>query len=192
MNDPFGQAIKDFFEYGEASDLIINSNYTEDEIIPVAYLFRKEKEMPAIEQTALKLCKGKVLDIGAVAGCHSIVLQEKGFEVTALEQSELAAEVIKKRGIRDVVCDDIFNFSNNKYDTILLLMNGAGIGETIEGLKKLLVHLKTLLNETIPAGITNLEWNGTDKMNKPVASGMYFYKMKTKKQNKISKMLLLK
>ena len=82
-----------------------------------------------------------------MAGCHSIVLQEKGFEVTALEQSELAAEVIKKRGIRDVVCDDIFNFSNNKYDTILLLMNGAGIGETIEGLKKLLVHLKTLLNE---------------------------------------------
>lgn len=148
MNDPFGQAIHDFNLKGKAADLVINSNYTEDEKIPTSYLFRGEKEMPRLEQFALKQCRGKILDVGASAGCHSIILQKKGFNITALEKSELAAEVMKGRGIQKVICEDIYSFSGESYDTILLLMNGTGIGETIEGLKKLLLHLKSLLSET--------------------------------------------
>ena len=147
MNDPFGDAIHDYSEKGKAPNLIINSNYTEDEQIPVSYLFRTEKDMPAVEIAALKLCKGKILDVGAAAGCHSLVLQKKGFNVTALEISEKATEVLKKRGIQKIVKEDIYSFSARKYDTILLLMNGTGIGGTISGLKKLLLQLKTLLNE---------------------------------------------
>jgi precorrin-6B methylase 2 len=147
MNDPFGNAISDFFEKGKAPSLTVNSNYTEDEEIPVSYLFRTEKEMPAVELDALKLCKGKTLDVGAAAGCHSLVLQKKGYNITALEISEKAVDVLKKRGIQKVIQSDIYNFTENSYDTILLLMNGAGIGGTVAGLKKLLVHLKSLLNE---------------------------------------------
>ncbi|NQU51324.1 MAG: class I SAM-dependent methyltransferase [Bacteroidetes bacterium] len=147
MNDPFGQAIHDFNIKGKAADLVINSNYTEDEKIPTSYLFRGEKEMPKLEQIALKQCRGKILDVGAAAGCHSIILQKKGFNITALEKSELAVEVMKSRGIQKVICDDIYSFAGKSYDTILLLMNGTGIGETIEGLKKLLLHLKSLLTE---------------------------------------------
>ncbi len=147
MNDPFGEAIYDYFEKGKAPNITVNTNYTEDEQIPVSYLFRTEKEMPALETAALKLCKGKVLDIGAAAGCHSIALQQKGYNVTALEISEKAVEVLKKRGIQKVVQEDIYTYSAKKYDTILLLMNGTGIGGTIAGLKKLLQHLKTLLNK---------------------------------------------
>ncbi|MCF6333431.1 MAG: methyltransferase domain-containing protein [Draconibacterium sp.] len=148
MSDPFGQAIHDYHSKGKAADLIVNSNYTEDEQMPVSYLFRTENEMPKIEMKALKLCRGKVLDVGAAAGCHSIYLQKKGFNITALEKSELAVEVMRNRGIKNVICADIYSFSDKKYDTILLLMNGTGIGETIEGLKKLLLHLKSLLTET--------------------------------------------
>jgi precorrin-6B methylase 2 len=147
MNDPFGEAIHDYFENGKAPDLVVNSNYTEDENIPVSYLFRTKNEMPEIEITALEYCRGKILDIGAAAGCHSVILQEKGFEITALEKSEKACEVLKKRNISKIVCDDIFNYTGTKFDTILLLMNGAGIGETLTGLKKLLLHLKKLLAE---------------------------------------------
>lgn len=147
MNDPFGEAIQDYFEKGKAPDLIVNSNYTEDENIPVSYLFRTKKEMPEIELAALENCRGKILDIGAAAGCHSVILQEKGFEITALEKSEKACEVLKKRNISKVVCADIFYYAEAKFDTILLLMNGAGIGETLAGLKKLLIHLKKLLAE---------------------------------------------
>lgn len=146
MSDPFGEAILDYFDKGKSPDLIINTNYTEDEEIPVSYLFRSENEMPAIEKTALKICKGKVLDVGAAAGCHSIVLQKKGFNITALEISEKASGVLIKRGIQKVEQKDIYSFSDHQYDTILLLMNGTGIGETVEGLKELLTHLQTLLH----------------------------------------------
>jgi len=147
MNDPFGEAIHDYFEKGKAPNLTVNTNYTEDEQIPVSYLFRAEKEMPTLEIAALKLCRGKILDVGAAAGCHSLVLQKKGFNITALEISEKAVQVLKKRGIQKVIQEDIYNYSAKKYDTILVLMNGAGIGGTISGLKKLLQHLKTLLND---------------------------------------------
>lgn len=147
MNDPFGEAIHDYFENGKAPDLIVNSNYTEGEEIAASWFFRTEKEMPPVERVALKRCSGKVLDIGAAAGCHVLVLQKKGFNVTALEKSEMAAEIMRKRGIQKVVCNDIYNYSDNQFDTILLLMNGAGIGETLAGLKQLLNHLKTLLSE---------------------------------------------
>lgn len=147
MNDPIGQAIQDFYKKGKNNDLIINSNYTEDERIPSSYFFRTEKEMPLTERTALKNCKGKILDIGAAAGCHSMLLQKKGYNVTALEISELAAEVLKSRGIQKVICNNIFSYEEDKFDTLLLLMNGTGIGGTLAGLKTLLEHLKNLLNE---------------------------------------------
>ena len=144
-DDPFGLAISDYFKKGKATPLIINTNYTENEEIPVSYFFRTEKEMPGIEQEALKRCKGKTLDVGAAAGCHSIVLQKKGYSVTALEISAKAVEVLRKRGIQKVVQSNILAFEAEQFDTILLLMNGAGIGETTNGLKELLIHLKSLL-----------------------------------------------
>ncbi|MEN8116560.1 MAG: SAM-dependent methyltransferase [Bacteroidota bacterium] len=147
MNDPFGQAIKEYFEKGKAPDIQVNSNYTEGESIPASYFFRTKNEMPETEQAALKKCRGKILDIGAAAGAHSLILQKKGYNVTALEKSELAGEVMKKRGIVKTLTTDIHEFNGKQFDSILLLMNGAGIGGTIDGLKKLLAHLKTLLTE---------------------------------------------
>jgi hypothetical protein len=53
-------------------------------------------------------------------------------------------------------------------------------------LVKILVdHLKETGNYTII-------WNGTDSSNKSVASGVYFYKMKTQNYNSIKKMILMK
>src|SRR5690606_18241441 len=105
------------------------------------------KEMPEIELAALENCRGKILDIGAAAGCHSVILQEKGFDITALEKSGKACEVLKKRDISKIICADIFKYSETKFDTLLLLMNGARISETLAGLKKVLIHLKKLLAE---------------------------------------------
>ena len=102
--------------------------------------------MPDIEKTALNICRGKVLDVGAAAGCHALVLQGKGVDVTALEKSESAVEVMKRRGVKKVVCNSIFEFRETGFDTILLLMNGTGIGGTLQGLELLLEHLKSLLH----------------------------------------------
>lgn len=81
MCDPIGQAIHDYFEYGEAENLVIETNYTEDELLSPSYFFRTIDEMPSIERTALKLCSGKILDVGAAAGCHALPLQEQGLKL---------------------------------------------------------------------------------------------------------------
>lgn len=96
--------------------------------MPVAHLFRSEQEMPQLEKRALELVRGKVLDIGAGAGCHALALKEKGFEVKAIDVSPLSCEVMKARGIEDVECINLFDPQlQGKFDTILLLMNGTGI-----------------------------------------------------------------
>lgn len=145
MTDPFGKAIEDFHQHGVADDILIHTNYTENESIPVSYFFRSYEEMPEIEQIAMNRAVGKVLDIGSAAGCHSIYLQGKGIDVSSLEMSEKSCEVMKSRGLKKIIAKDIFDYSAEKYDTLLLLMNGAGIGQTLKGLGLLFLHLKTLL-----------------------------------------------
>lgn len=145
MNDPIGKAISDYHANGTADLIFVDSNYTEGEEMDPVLFFRTVDEMPRIEQYALELCAGKVLDIGAGAGCHVLELQNRGYHVTAVEKSALAADVMRQRGVKEVICEDIFNVSAGTYDTILLLMNGSGIAGTLDGLGKLLEHLKGLL-----------------------------------------------
>jgi 2-polyprenyl-3-methyl-5-hydroxy-6-metoxy-1,4-benzoquinol methylase len=114
--------------------------------MPIDVFFRKPKDFQPMESYALSLCRGHVLDIGAGAGAHALYLQSKHFKVTALEISSTAVEIMKKRGLKSVVQADIFSFDEAKYDTLLLMMNGIGIAGSIEGLNKLLVKLKALLN----------------------------------------------
>ncbi len=146
FDDPIGQAVYDFHFNSNNQPIVVHSDDFDDDTIDTEYLFRNYKKMPAIEKKAMSLCKGKVLDVGACAGVHSIYLQEKGFEVTALETSALCCEVLKSRNIENVIQQDIFKFNNQKFDTILLLMNGTGIAGTLDGLDVLLHHLKSLLN----------------------------------------------
>lgn len=146
-NDPFGKALKDFLETGKTSDIIVHSDISEEDVIPVKYLFRTFDQMPEIERKALQTCKGKVLDVGAGGGPHALWLQENGISVTAIDTSQGAAEVMKQRGISSVKNSDIYDLAHEKYDTILLLMNGIGIAGKLDHLPKFLSHLKSLLNE---------------------------------------------
>ncbi len=146
FDDPIGRAVHDFHFNSLDQPIIVRSEDFDDDSIETSYLFRSYKQMPALEKKALSLCRGSILDVGACAGTHSVYLQEKGFEVTSLETSALCCEVLKNRNLRNVIHQDIFKFSNQKFDTILLLMNGTGIAGSLSGLDILLHHLKTLLN----------------------------------------------
>lgn len=146
FDDPMGRAVYDFHFNSINQPIVVHSDDFDDDTIDTEYLFRNYKKMPALEKKAMSLCKDKVLDIGACAGAHSVYLQEKGFDVTALETSALCCEVLKDRNIENVIQQDIFKFNDQKFDTILLLMNGTGIAGTLAGLDVLLHHLKSLLN----------------------------------------------
>ncbi len=146
FDDPIGRAVYDYQFNSINHPIIVHANDFDDDIIETDYLFRSYKQMPALEKKALSMCRGTVLDVGACAGAHSVFLQNKSFEVTSIETSELCCQVLRNRNLRNVINQDIFKFNSQKFDTILLLMNGTGIAGTLDGLDVLFYHLKTLLN----------------------------------------------
>ena len=129
--DPMGRAIAEYHRTGKAARLRVFSPMFEEDEIPLQTLFRTYQSMPKIEQTALDMAKGKTLDVGAASGCHSLVLQERGIDVTAIDISPLSVKTMKERGVKSVREQDFFMLENEQYDTILMLMNGIGIVGTL-------------------------------------------------------------
>lgn len=147
MKDLFGKAILDFQTNNSPEDLITETSISEEDEMSVAYLFRSYDEMPKLEQKALQLVKGKTLDVGCGAGSHSLYLQnERNLEVTSIDISENAIKACALRGLKNVKVQDILKLENEKFDTILLLMNGTGIFGTLKETSKYLQKLKSLLN----------------------------------------------
>lgn len=147
MKDLFGKAILDYQTNNSPEDLITETTISEEDEMSVAYLFRSYKEMPKMEQKALQLAKGKILDVGCGAGSHSLHLQnELNLVVTAIDISPNAIEACKLRGIKDARVQDVMTLEKETYDTILLLMNGAGMCGKLKNIPNFLIKLKSLLN----------------------------------------------
>lgn len=148
MKDLFGQAILDYQTNNSPEDLITETTISEADEMSVAYLFRSYVDMPPLEQKALQIAKGKILDIGCGAGSHSLYLQnELNLAVTAIDISKNAIQACKLRGVSNAQTIDMLDLDpKEKFDTILLLMNGTGIFGKVNNLPKYLQKLKTLLN----------------------------------------------
>lgn len=148
MKDLMGKAIWEYYHQENPENLQTETSISELDELPVDYLFRDFEEMNEIEQKALGLSRGKVLDIGSGAGSHSLYLQnERNLDVTALDISPKSIEVCRLRGIRKAVCGNMLQFSDDTYDTILLLMNGTGIFQSLKVIDIYLKKLHSLLNK---------------------------------------------
>ncbi|MGG5210493.1 class I SAM-dependent methyltransferase [Chryseobacterium sp. MIQD13] len=148
MKDLMGKAIWDYFHNENPEDLQTETSISEQDELPVDYLFRDFEEMNDIEQKALELAQGKVMDIGAGAGSHALYLQnERNLDVLALDISPKSVEICKLRGIRKAICENMLDFSGETFDTVLLLMNGTGIFESLEKIDTYLQKLYTLVND---------------------------------------------
>lgn len=144
--DIIGKAFRDFLD-GDAKAVIkVHLDITEPDELPVSYFFRSYDKMPKWEQIAIDSCYGRVLDAGAGAGAHALELQAKGLNVTAIDLSPGAVEIMRERGVQNAFCQDFFQFDEKDFDTLLFLMNGAGMAGKLKGLKKLFSHAKKLLN----------------------------------------------
>ncbi|NDP28076.1 MAG: methyltransferase domain-containing protein [Flavobacterium sp.] len=147
MKDLFGKAILDFQTNNSPEDLITETTISEEDEMSVAYLFRSYDEMPKLEQKALQLAKGKVLDVGCGAGSHSLTLQnDRNLDVTSIDISANAIEACTLRGLQKAKVQDVMTLENEKFDTILLLMNGAGMCGRLKNIPNFLLKLKSLLN----------------------------------------------
>lgn len=146
-DDIMGQALMDYFRHQTVEPLIVKTSLSDPEEYDNAYFFRNFDEMPELEQKALQISKGKVLDVGAGTGIHALYLQKKSIAVDAIDISELSVEIMRERGVQKAQCIDFFELKDQKYDTLLFLMNGIGLVETLNGFKKFFKHCDLLLNE---------------------------------------------
>jgi 2-polyprenyl-3-methyl-5-hydroxy-6-metoxy-1,4-benzoquinol methylase len=143
--DVYGTALEKYHQGQVNEKLWLETSYGETEEMPLEVFFRGKDDLPDLETFALDICHGTVLDIGAGVGSHSLILQESGLDVTALEISSIACTIMKERKIKKVVTQNIFSFDGKTFDTLLLLMNGIGLVGTIERLRTFLQHAKRLI-----------------------------------------------
>ncbi len=142
---PHGAALLDYFKGDTSAEVVVHGDDGETETVPIRVFFRGPADFSALEEAALDLCRGRVLDAGAGSGCHSLVLQEQGLPVCAIDIAPQAVEVMRKRGVQDARCSDVFSFGAEPFDTVLLMMNGIGVVGDLAGLDRFLVEAGRLL-----------------------------------------------
>ena len=108
--------------------------------------FAPYREWPRTEKRALRFVRGRVLDVGCGAGRVALVLQEKGLEVVAIDESPLAVEVARRRGVRDARPLGLADVDESlgPFDTVLIVRNNVGLAGTGDAGRRLLRRLHAL------------------------------------------------
>jgi SAM-dependent methyltransferase len=146
--EPHGQAILSYWKGNKEAKIGILMDDGEQVLMPASIYFRNQEDSPELEKIALELCEGRTLDVGAGAGAHSLLLEELGLEVTALDIDPNGVSIMKERGLSDVVCSDFLSFNSDiEYETLLFLMNGIGVAGNLEGLVNFLNHANSLVSK---------------------------------------------
>ena len=145
--DPMGQMIVDYLNGRTQARVEVFSPHLEMGEMTGEMLCRPFVDMSAMEQDALSRCRGRILDVGAGSGCHSLWLQDRGEDVSALEISPGCIRAMEKQGVNTILYDSFFRLKTDPFDTILMLMNGIGLCGTLEGVKLFFQHLPQLLDD---------------------------------------------
>ena len=144
---PLGTALLDFHHGDTRSEIVVASDLWEDEPTAVEAYYRPvEHPLPTLEREALKLCRGRVLDLGAGAGRHALELQTSGHAVVAVDPLAEAVEIMRDRGVADARQGDLGAVKGERFDTVLMLMHGLGVVGDLHGLGCLLEELPNRLN----------------------------------------------
>ena len=145
LGDPMGAAIYDYHKTGKADTLVVRSSMFDDDEIPVADLFRTFRDMPRLEQIALEMAQGRILDVGAGSGCHSLELLKMGKEAVAIDISPLSVNVMLERGLPARQVNFYDPAFEDRFDTVLMLMYGTGIIGNLDNIGQFFERLKALL-----------------------------------------------
>lgn len=145
ITDPYSLALKDFYAGKTEDGLWLNTSYGEPEEMPLWYFFRAYEEMPDLEKMALSVCEGRILDVGSGTGCHALILQQFGNEVVAIDTSEEAVAIMKDSGLKEAKVIDFFKYGDQKFNTLLCLMNGIGFIGKLDRLDAFLKKADELL-----------------------------------------------
>lgn len=145
---PQAVALREHWQGARGGVLEVLDHTGDVDPVEVAHFFREGDELTPCDRAALAAVRGRVLDLGAAAGAHALPLQAAGHAVTALEVEPLGVELLRARGLADVRLGGLEAVAADgagAFDTVLLLMHGAGLGGDLEGLHALLVGARHLL-----------------------------------------------
>jgi cyclopropane fatty-acyl-phospholipid synthase-like methyltransferase len=127
-HDAFGQWLLDQYEHGERRCVIERNDGCVDDDGEFDY-FAPYAKWPKFEKEAIRLAKGKTLDIGCGAGRVLLHLQEKGLKAVGIDVSPLAREICRRRGAKDTRLMSISQLSRKVgiFDTIVMYGNNFGL-----------------------------------------------------------------
>ncbi len=107
----------------------------------VGRYFSEYDEWSPLEREAVARARGRILDVGCGAGRHSLYLQDKGFDVTGIDNSPGAIEVCRLRGLKKTFVRGVSEagkFPKNSFDTILMLGSNFGLFGSRERARQIL------------------------------------------------------
>jgi SAM-dependent methyltransferase len=164
--DAYGHMLLDAFESGEHVVEIVER----DDGFIMASRFGTElylapfRRWPPRQRRAMRLVRGRVLDVGSGGGRVALHLQERAHEVVAIDNSPLAVEVCRRRGVRDARVLPVENLESldERFDTIVMFGNNLGFLGSVARANRLLRRLHRLtsprariLGETLDPYVTD-------------------------------------
>ena len=141
---PLGLAIKDFYAGDNTAEVKLYRDDGTVNNLAISAFFRGATDFQ-LDKIALDNCRGRILDVGAGVGIHSLYLQKNGLSVWAMDVSPEACQVMRQRGIKKVKCASFADFQAEPFDTLLILGRSICMVETLDGLHDFLVDARRLV-----------------------------------------------
>lgn len=158
--DIFGKIYLDAYNKKNKKYTLLSKGEILDERNISVYM-DKFKDWAKIEKEILRKIKGKVLDLGAGTGRHSIYLQNKGCEVHSIELSPKALEVMRRVGIKNIYLLDWMKidkkFKDKKFDFVLMMFNNFGMLGNEKNIKKILKKVEKVTERNGKFVISNVD-----------------------------------
>lgn len=130
--DAFGAALLDWVQGGTVPEFIERDDgKLEEGAGPEAYL-ADFRDWPEAEQKSVALMRGRILDAGCGAGRVALELQERGFDVSGIDESELAVRAARQFGVDHVrqMSVEMLTQEIESWDSVVLYGNNFGIFKT--------------------------------------------------------------
>lgn len=159
---PFGRALLAFARGDRTACVLVRRDDGLEVQLPAGHFFRAEADFSPIESAALDRCRGRVLDVGAGTGIHTLVLHRRGLSVTAVDVCPEAVALMTERGATDARLADVMDFEGGPFDTLLMLGHGIGMVQDLEGLDRFLDHARRLVHPGGQLLLDSLDVRRTD------------------------------
>jgi 2-polyprenyl-3-methyl-5-hydroxy-6-metoxy-1,4-benzoquinol methylase len=157
-----GKSLLDYYKGDQNAEIILRRDDGFETTIPISIYFRSETDFLPGEIEAINQSAGHILDIGAGSGIHSLLLQSRGLNVTAIDIDNNAVNIMIDKGIKDARCADVMQFEGRPYDTLLMLGHGIGMTENIQGFNLFLDHAVNLIGTKGQILINSVDVRQTD------------------------------